>query len=127
MNERVAFFYKHAGWSYDPAKETPHDGRLRGAVALASAESWASRVGLSISWEDDWSVGNHQQEYGEAYDDGEPDTCEAALARNERGDVVASLSCIDGADAAYRRVIEADLALEAMGSMLHGPTLEAVR
>jgi hypothetical protein len=47
----VAFFHEHAGWCYDPATETPEEGRLRCARALAAAEKWLSRQpGHTVEW-----------------------------------------------------------------------------
>jgi hypothetical protein len=40
------FFLAHAGYSYDPTKETERQGRARCARQLAKAESDASRVGI---------------------------------------------------------------------------------
>lgn len=112
--EATDFFYEHAGWGYHPVKETPEEGRRRGATSLADAEAWAKGQGVEFIWESDWSVGSHQDFYGtdSAYGDGEPETCESCIARLN-GEVVASLSCIDGATAEYRRVVEAELAGEA--------------
>ena len=101
------FFFEHAGYSYDPATETPEQGRHRCAVALAEAEAWAKDVGVAFSWEDD-NVGSHVEEY-DAYG-AEPETCEVALA--SLGALRASLGCVDNADANYRRVILAELADE---------------
>ena len=114
----VEFFYDNAGYSYDPATETVEDGRLRGARQLAMAERFAQVMGAEYVWEDDWSLGHsHAEEFPDAYDN-EPDTCEwVALyahipAGFENMALVASLSCIDDATPEYRRVIEAELALE---------------
>lgn len=107
----VAFFHDHAGWSYNPATETPEEGRQRCAERLAAAEAWAKAAGVSFGWEDDWDVGSHVEEY-DAYDQ-EPSTCEICTVQMQ-GDVVAALGCIDDADANYRRVVEAELAYEAM-------------
>jgi hypothetical protein len=111
----VVFFYNHAGWCYDPATETAEEGRWRCARALAGAEAWAKSEGLDFSWVDDWGV-DHEKEY-ECYSDGGPTTCETCHC--EKGDVLlASLSCVDDADANYRRVIEAELADEALHEVL---------
>ena len=118
----VEFFYDNAGYSYDPATETVEDGRLRGARQLAMAERFAQVMGAEYVWEDDWSLGgNHADNYcADAYPDngGEPETCEWVAmyahipAGFENMALVASLSCIDDATPEYRRVIEAELALE---------------
>lgn len=113
-HKSVSFFYKYAGWSYLPGKESPRAGRLRGAKQLAAAEAWARSENMTYEWSDDWEVGNHHDFYGDAYADNEPTTCEVCLMRSPDGDVVASLGCIDDADNNYRRVVCAELALEVM-------------
>lgn len=112
------FFLKHAGYSYDPKVETPKAGRSRCARELAKAERDAKALGYTFHWDDDWYIGNHRDYYGEdsAYADHEPKTCESCVCRNEAGEVVASLSCIDDATREYRRVMEAELALEALAN-----------
>ena len=102
----IDFFYEHAGYSHDPAIETPEEGRLRCAEALAEAEAFAETNGIVVSWSADWDV-NHTAEF-----DYEPETCEHAAALMH-GEVVASLGCIDDATPEYRRVVEAQLADEA--------------
>jgi hypothetical protein len=110
-----AFFYKHAGYSYRPDVETEEEGRRRTARDLATAERWARDVGITFRWSEDWTVDSHRDVYGEGsvYEDGEPDTCESCTAYL-RGAVVAGLYCIDDATEEYRRVVEAELASEAM-------------
>jgi hypothetical protein len=112
----VSFFYKYAGWSYLPGKESPRAGRLRGAKQLAKAETWAREQNMTYEWEDDWDVGNHQAFYGDAYADNEPTTCEMVRMISPDGETLASLGCIDDADSNYRRVVAAELALEVMPS-----------
>lgn len=111
------FFLANAGYSYsfDPKTETKQAGRARCARRLAKAERDARALGYTFEWEDGWSIGDHQREYGECYADGGPDTCETCLMRDQNGKVVQSLGCIDDATPAYRRVIEAELALEELG------------
>jgi hypothetical protein len=74
---------------------------------------------VQVTWEPDWSLPHsHEAEYGEAYEglpNGEPETCEQALAYVD-GEVYASLGCIDGADEAYRDEIERDLIDEALSA-----------
>lgn len=106
----VWFFYRNAGYSYDPANETKQQGRWRGARTLANAEAWARQENITFGWEEDWLVGDHIREYG--YDDN-PLTCEVAAAYASDGEILASLGCIDDASNDYRRVINAELALEA--------------
>jgi hypothetical protein len=120
--EAEEFFYQHAGFSYDSKTQTADEGRRETARALAAAEAWGQQIGLEFSWEDDWSLGtSHAEFYSEdAYPEGEPETCETCLAILN-GDVVASLSCIDGATDEYRRVVEAELAAEVMDEQAAAP------
>jgi hypothetical protein len=107
------FFLKHAGYSYDPKTETPKAGRSRCARQLAKAERDARALGFTFQWSDDLPM-NHFAEYGEAYANGEPESCESCLCFNADNQLVASLGCIDGATREHRRVVEAGLAMEAL-------------
>ena len=109
----VAFFYQHGSYSHNPATETEEEGRRRCAEDLAAAERWAQDHDINFGWSEDWGVGSHFEEFGEAYDDGEPETCEQCVALSPEREVLASLGCIDDATPEYRRVIEAELASEA--------------
>lgn len=105
----IAFFYKHAGYSHDPKKETRAQGRRRGAKALARAEAEASARGWRVEWEGD----------PEAYEMGDAETEEprevlGAVLRDENGHVLGSLWGIGDPTREYRRVVEAELALEAL-------------
>ena len=95
------FFYEHAGWSYDPLVETPEEGRRRNSETLARA--WAL---VSLEAEFQW----HADGLEHRGDSNSPDTCEGCLMIMEDDEL--SLWCIDDADENYRRVIEAELALE---------------
>ena len=112
----VEFFLIHAGTSYNPAIETLEQGARRGAERLAAAELWAKDAGVTCEWHDDWEVGSHRDFYGDdsAYADAEPATCEWAELLDANDVTIATLSCIDDATDEYRRVVEAELALEAM-------------
>lgn len=114
MNKQEQFFYKHAGFSYDPKTQTPEQGKAECAKALADAETLATAHGYSFEWTED-------SECSAA--DFRDDTDYAlwcCIMRNDDGDVVGSLRGIDfgpggepwGND--YRRVVEAELALEHM-------------
>lgn len=59
-----------------------------------------------------WTIGSHIEQL-DSYDV-EPSTCESAVLYDATGNILADLHCIDDADANYRRVIRAELALEAM-------------
>ena len=110
----VAFFYRQAGFGYDPKVETKNQGRIRGARALAEAERMARSFGWEYHWTDDWEIGSHVKYYGEQSFPEEPATCECCQLLDAGGVVLESLSCIDDADKNYRRVVEAELALEAI-------------
>ena len=104
------FFFEKAGWSYRPSVETAEEGRSRGAGQLARAEAWLRGSEMYVTWEPDWD-GDH------SYDGRENVvSCEWAALRGPLGDgeVLASLGCIDDATDDYRRVVEAELALEVM-------------
>ena len=53
LTDAEAFFYKHAGWSYDPARQTPDEGRRECARTLARAEVEAQARGWSVEWSPD--------------------------------------------------------------------------
>lgn len=107
----VAFFYKHAGSSYRPGKETKAQGKRRGAIALARAEAEASSRGWRVEWEGD----PEPYEMGDAETE-EPNEVLGAVLRDEDGHNLASLWGIGDPDRNYRRVVEAELALEALGN-----------
>jgi hypothetical protein len=110
----VEFFYEHAGYSYDPKTQTEAEGRREGALALVKAELWAAGEGISFEWSVD------ELDSGEWSDDPEPWQQWVCVARDIDGSVRASLGGIDfGRDgdpynSPYRRVVQAELALEAM-------------
>lgn len=124
----VQFFYKHAGYSYNVAQgETKEQGKRRAARAYADAEAWASREGLVYDWlYDDMPC--------DGCDCGSDDCdCSTGAAHETLGcvlyrpcpdhgidckhaEVLQSLWGICGATSEYRRVVEAELALEAMPS-----------
>lgn len=89
-----------------------HDGRRNGAAALVRAERWARDSGVWFVWSPDGEVTNHVDAF-DGYD-AEPETCEMCEAYDADGVPIAALACIDDATPEYRRVVEAELALEAM-------------
>lgn len=114
--EAVSFFYEHDGFSYNPETETEEEGHRRCAQESARDELLAKRAGITFEWEDDWSIGDHEREFGEAYADGGPSSCEQCTAFY-KGEIVASLGCVDDATPEYRRVVEGQLASEALGEI----------
>lgn len=94
------FFYENAGYSYDPRVETREKGRRRCAVALARAEAWAREQEVDVVWEADWEGWSCLLAH--------PDGRVASLHAIEFGE--------QGEDDPYRRVVQAELALELMRS-----------
>ena len=116
--ERFRFFLQHAGYSVLP-------GRAVCALALARAERVAKDLAdATFEWEDDFdqpiedlldpSVFRSEEEF-KAYCDRYRDDVTGCVLRDANGEVRASLWAIIGADSAYRRVVEAELSLEAFG------------
>lgn len=113
------FFYDHAGYSFDPRTETEEQGRVRCAQALAAAEQRyldAHRDnGVCVVWENDPDAARFWEKArrdGSA-DIGHFDQCEIACILDASGLCLASLGGVLDADDDYRRVIRAELALEA--------------
>lgn len=113
LRAAVAFHYAHGGYSVKRGESVRH-ARERWARTAAAAERYAREQGWSVLWADDWSI-DHEREFGQCYARGGPDTCECATLVDADGAVLASIGCVDDADADYRRVVAADLYLEAAG------------
>jgi hypothetical protein len=110
----VRFFYSNAGFYHDPKVETRNQGRWRCAREMARAERESYVRGWHVGWSEDWTCGSHIKEFGADCYPKEPATCESAILVDADDNVLASLGCIDDASDAYRRVIEAELAVEAL-------------
>lgn len=106
MTTAERFFWKHAGYSVTQG-ETKAQGKRRCAIALAEAEAYAQDAAWEFDWSDSWDC-DHEKEYGYT-----PETCESCLLTDADGHILASLSCIDDVSNEQRRVIEAELAMEA--------------
>lgn len=94
----VGFFVQNAAWGYRPGYETPLEGHLRGAAALAEAEDQAELAGWELRIRGD---------------EEEPGLWSAYLVDSATDEVLQGLHGIDtepGSD--YYRVIRAELALE---------------
>jgi len=104
LTQDQKFFFEHAGWSYHPLTESRALGRTRCAVSLAAAEQAFMRADVSCIWEND--TPDRDTEFS--------DTCEWCSIRSADGAILASLGMITDADANYRRVIRAELALECL-------------
>jgi len=135
------FFKANAGYSYDSKIETEAQGRARCARALAKAERQAREGGFTYRWSvdplsssADWIDHDENAEDPPKFADGsrtdkgvcgcsrcEPWQVWQCAMYNARGQIVASLHGIDfGRDhtpwdgGAYKRVVEAELALEGL-------------
>jgi hypothetical protein len=122
------FFLKHAGYSHGP-KETPTQGRIRCARALAKNEAAAKRGGFTYAWDVDPTASSAdwitaEDDYKGGYSD--PWRLWQCCMLDGEGRIVNSLHGIDfGRDGTpwadpYRRVVEAELAGEGMGNEPQG-------
>lgn len=105
------FFLKSAGYSVAQG-ETQKQGRSRSARELARAEKWARTHGVTFEWVNDSDADPNDW-------DGEGpigEVAEGCIARCASGGTLASLWSIWDASTEYRRVVEAELASEAMGA-----------
>ena len=99
----VNFFRRHAGYSKG-ANESISSAKRRRATALARAEAEATARGWRVEWEGD--------------PDGDPNTGVAALGavlRGSDGEHLSSLWGITDMSRDHKRVVEAELALQALG------------
>jgi hypothetical protein len=103
------FFKEHAGYCVGE--------RAKGALRLAKAEAYAAQMGYEVSWEwdDCGDLGDHEIWCSNA----KQGKCrgheiEYAVLKDASGEVRASLGSIIEPSNDCRRVIEADLFLEAM-------------
>ena len=105
MNARAwRFFMEHAGYATPP-------GRAVCAASLARAEEHAEAAGLTFEWLWDADADLSWMDEAEAAREHEVLGC---IVRGPDGEHLASLWGIVDADAGYRRVVEAELAAEAL-------------
>jgi hypothetical protein len=107
----VGFFHKHAGYAVRRG-ESKAKAKTRGALALARAEAEAEARGWTVDWEED-----PEEWQG---DIARPFEVLTAVLRDADGHVRASLGGVgmtgnQRTDADYKRVVEAELADEALG------------
>ena len=122
LSQAEQFFYENSGSSWFPDRETEEQGKVRGAQQSAKSEAWARDAGYSYRWEVD--EGSSSADWIAAHEDGgrlnNPWAVWSVVIINPEGKVVGSLGGVDfGRDGEpwgnnYRRVVEADLALEEM-------------
>jgi hypothetical protein len=110
------FFYQHAGYSHNPKTETAEQGRLRCAVELAEAEAIGQRLGYEFDWEGDSDPDLSWMSDDEREQEHEVLCCRIPDPDNTRYSL-ASLCGITDPDSNYRRVIEAELASEAIAAL----------
>jgi len=110
MTKIEQFFYDHAGYTMiiEPVAETEQQGRERCAKELATAEQYA----LEENWHFDWDLDDVDCGHEAGVCDHAPEWCQLWSA--DRAFMLASLRGICGADDNYRRIVEAELAHEAM-------------
>lgn len=107
-----AFFFENAGYSYDPKTETVDQGRARCASELVKAEQWATAEGYCYQWSIDPEIDSSN------FSDEEPYALWQVVMMDSAGAVVQSLGGVCFGPGGepwgnnYRRVCEAELALE---------------
>lgn len=108
------FFYEHAGYSHDPKTETPEQGRVRCAIDLAAAEIYAKDRDWTFdwSWDECGDLGDHS-EWCDVKGRHDHYIEHCALSGAD-GNVLEALGGIIDADNKYRRVVQAELASQAL-------------
>lgn len=110
------FFYREAGYSWNPQTQTRRQGRAETARKLAKAERDARALGYTFEWEydQDGCIGcDCGNESCDCFT-GTEHECLCCVARDANGNVVASLGSVCNPSREYRRVVEAELASEAL-------------
>jgi hypothetical protein len=99
------FFYDHAGFSFNPKTETEEQGKVNCAKQRVKAVKYAEDHGWNYEW--------HADQNGCECEDGADHEVEYCILF-DHGTVIESVGGVCNATAEYRRVVEADLALEVM-------------
>jgi hypothetical protein len=110
------FFHQNARYSYDSMTDTPEQGRLRCSKELADAETIGQRLGYVFEWEFDEGPDSSWMSDEEREHDHEGLCCRIPAPETTRHSL-ASLWGITDPDSRYRRVIEAELAAEAIADL----------
>lgn len=127
LTKAEKFFYDNAGYSYDPKTETVEEGKIKCAKAMAQAEMFAREHNWSFSWELEQEspvsvFGKACPKNAKCVDDRcryahyDPESdfyCCLIWDNSDTPEVIGSLGMIEEPDPEYRRVVEAELALEA--------------
>lgn len=108
----IAFFSENGSYSWDPKTETQDQGRQRCARELAQAERYAAERGWRFEWEND--PDEYQLGDAETTPPNEVLTCVLKDARNRS---LASLGGIGDPSRNCGRVVEAELACEALADV----------
>ncbi|MBK6942645.1 MAG: hypothetical protein IPH13_20910 [Planctomycetes bacterium] len=103
LRRAYRFFHEHAGYCVGR--------RAKGALDLARAERNAANMGYTFSEEADFDA---DLSFMDAKEREQEHECIGMVCRDADGNVLASLWGIVDADANYRRVVRAELALEAL-------------
>lgn len=102
------FFYQHGGYSYKRG-QSKELARRQAATSMAAAEAYAEAHGWHVDWEEDldeYQMGDLETEH--------PKEVLTAVLRDANNKVLASLGAIGDPSRTYARIVEAELALEAM-------------
>lgn len=123
LTKAEEFFFRQAGYSHDPKKESSREGLIRAAKSMAHDEAEAKRRGLSVTWRDE------EERYEDVFGKG-PDAAgydvQAQIDSDEilclwgavihDGHTLASLGMVtvESMQDPYVRVVEAELLGEAL-------------
>jgi hypothetical protein len=111
------FFLRNAGYCYDPKTQTKQQGKSEGARKLAAAERDARAMGYTFEWTQDVDgcIGCSCDSPDCDCSAGRPHECLVCLMRDAAGICCQALGSICKPSREYRRVIEAELAIEEVG------------
>ena len=106
LTDAQNFFFRNAGYSWDPRTETRYEGHERCALRLAQAEAMADELGWYLVWEDDPEA---------SFDEGAQRYI--ASVRTSEGTLLQNLGGVDDCSHRYGRVLFAELALAELVEM----------
>lgn len=109
LQDAIQFFQTHAGWCSPP-------GKMACAFALAKAEADAELLGMRFEWfeDEEGCLGCTCGDKRCKCSTGEAHEVLCCVARDAQGRIVASLGGICEPSHEYKRVVEAELAQEAL-------------